>query len=196
VEPFGAFDTSTFTTNPDGSSNHQLSWSDGTLYWIPAIDELFKAFYCDPNRYGSGAGGYWLCPQSSDAAPRIGPPTQGGTTNAGIEPEFRDQYFQVGSYPHATTPWGLLDASGGYSEWTESIAGDTFGRGRAAWGSSVGMGEGFMRQFDRFDFPQLVRLVGAPAGIRVASSVPAPSVVPVAVIVSGFGVGSRRRFGL
>lgn len=110
----GAYDTSTFTRNPDGSYNHQLAHDPDAMFWIPTWDEWVKAAHWDPAKNG-GEGGYWLYPTTSDTAPISGPPGF-GETNAG------DFGFltPVGSYPGTQSPWGLLDTSGGVHELLES----------------------------------------------------------------------------
>jgi hypothetical protein len=88
----GAYDTSTFdrVQGPSGIYyfTDQDSRSEGARFWIPSLDELTKAAFYDPNRYGEGQGGYWEYPTSSDTAPIAGDPALGGQTNAG--PRTRD----------------------------------------------------------------------------------------------------------
>src|SRR5262245_23867765 len=115
----GAYDMSTFQRLPDGSWVGQTTHSPGALFWIPTIDEWTKGMHWDPNKFGAGQGGYWLYPHSKDVPPIPGPPgTPGAETGAGPYPSgFR--IYPVGSYPDAQSPWGLLDGSGGASEWLE-----------------------------------------------------------------------------
>ncbi|MBX3353484.1 MAG: SUMF1/EgtB/PvdO family nonheme iron enzyme [Phycisphaeraceae bacterium] len=99
--------------------------ASGAQVWIPSWDEWVKAAYWDPNRNGQGEGGYWLYPDASDTPLTPGDPGLGGETNAGSGAEWPADHFQpwdVGSYPDVQTPWGLLDASGGGREWTDSQA--------------------------------------------------------------------------
>ena len=79
----GAYDTSTFTQNPDGTYNHQVAHSPDARFWIPTQDEWIKAAYWDPQK-DDGKGGYWLYPNSSDQESRPGLlPEEGGERNAG-----------------------------------------------------------------------------------------------------------------
>lgn len=110
----GAYDTSTFATNPDGSFTDQISRSPGARYWIPSLDEMIKAWHFDPDRFGPDQPGCWLYSTSSDSPPVYGPPGV-GQTNAGTN-VLRD----VASYLDVQSPWGLWDASGGVTEWTET----------------------------------------------------------------------------
>lgn len=115
----GVYDTSTFGEAPDGSFTDQIARSPGARYWIPSLDEWIKAVHWDPDK--DGGGGYWLYPNSSDAPPVPGPPGA-GDTSAGYDDDF-GFLWDVGSYPHVRTPWGLLDASGGVREKLETPTG-------------------------------------------------------------------------
>ncbi len=166
----GAYDVATFTQNPDGSYNDQLTHTPGAMFWLPTRDEWTKGGYYDPNRYGQGQGGYWRYPISSDLIPIGGPPGTGAQTSADPTLSF-NQYpeIPVGSYPNSRSPWGLLDVSGSAREWTEQ----TFpGSGyRTICGSKI-------RSPSGEDAIDGVTLPGNPtfglAGIRIASTIPAP----------------------
>ncbi|MCC6970203.1 MAG: SUMF1/EgtB/PvdO family nonheme iron enzyme [Phycisphaerales bacterium] len=116
----GAYDTSTFGWNQDVGFTDQSAHSPGAKFWIPTLDEWLKAVHYDPAK-DNGKGGWWRYPNTSDTAPIPGIPGV-GETSAGYEPYSYSDGFEVplGSYPNTLTPWGLLDATGGSSEWTES----------------------------------------------------------------------------
>lgn len=108
----GAYDTSTFTENEDGSFNDQATRSPGAKFWIPSLDEWIKGVYYDPGsalvtsdgsgwcsqptyrtwngglswQSGSGDwnGGWWWWPGSSDEQLIAGIPHEGGQTNASL----------------------------------------------------------------------------------------------------------------
>lgn len=61
----GAYDVSTFHTNPDGTFTDQITRSPGATFWIPSLDEWIKAVHYDPNRYGPGKGGWWESPRQT-----------------------------------------------------------------------------------------------------------------------------------
>jgi sulfatase modifying factor 1 len=166
----GAYDTSTFTQNPDESYNDQLTHSPGAKYWIPTRDEWAKAAFFDPNRYGPGQQGYWRFPNRSNDPPITGLPGTGGETNAGIIFPSDPYAMDVGSYPTVLSPWGLLDMSGGVSEWSEDYWFSA--AGRYHFGARI-------RQnvwWDAIDFG--LGIVGSPSeqlgGLRVASNIPTP----------------------
>jgi hypothetical protein len=165
----GAYDTSTFTYNANGTSNYQLTRSAGARFWIPTYDEAIKAAFYDPNKNGVGIDGYWLYPNMSNLPPISGLPSEGGTTNAGLYPMI------AGSYPDQVSPWGLLDVSGGVTELTET-AFDPLGiRLRLRLWSNSGTPSEFIEQMDRLDRFWTPTSPSSGWGFRVASVVPSPS---------------------
>jgi len=157
----GAYDASTFTDNADGSFNDQQQHHPDARFWIPTLDEWTKGMHWDPAMNG-GEGGYWRYPHSSNLAPQVGPPGE-GDTNAGTA-----VFYDVGSYPHAMSPWGLLDGSGGQNEWLET---DSAAILRLVRGSAWNL-PSFFDQLDYLsgDF------VSGLNGLRLASVVPSPAV--------------------
>ncbi|MFM9996187.1 MAG: SUMF1/EgtB/PvdO family nonheme iron enzyme [Phycisphaerales bacterium] len=190
----GAYDTSTFTTNPNGTFNDQLTHNPGAKYWIPTFDEHIKAAHYDPNRYGPGQGGYWMFSHGSDE-PAIGGPPGIGQANTGfILPAFGNYYIPLGSYPETQSPWGLLDTAGASSEHTEFW---WFPNGpyveRGARGSSTGGGA---------DPSDRIYWVNANSpqfgysgiGLRIAAAIPSPgSLALLAMSWTLFGIRKRRR---
>ena len=122
----GVYDTSTFTRNPDRTYNDDYTRSNDARYWIPTLDEWYKAVYYDPDRSGPGNGGWWDQPARSDDPLVIGYPMDDGETNASLW-EWYNSDLPAGMYPDVQTPWGLLDASGGLPEHTAD--GYAFGSG-------------------------------------------------------------------
>ena len=78
------------------------------------------------------------------------------------------EVLRVGSYPFIQSPWGLLDASGGWQEWTEE-----FPSLRVTKGSSF-----FSDDFNYQSEDRILTLWPAPVngttmqGLRLASAVP------------------------
>ena len=184
----GAYDTSTFTQNADGSLNDQVSRSPGARFWIPSWDELTKGAYYDPNRYGNGADGFWTMPDGRNTPLISGFPADGGETNAGIA--FLHG-MDVGQYPQINSPWGLLDVSGGAREWTETVDTPASIRTRIVKGSVAGGTDAYIA-LDRID----VRLVSGPndsfIGLRLAAAVPGPG-VPSGVLLGVLWICGKRR---
>jgi hypothetical protein len=183
----GAYDTSTFTQNPDGSWNDQPEHNPGARFWIPTLSEWTKGMYYDPNKNGPGQEGYYRYETSSDEPPIPGWPWEGGQTSAGLE-LFSGPYLDVASYPWVTSPWGLLDGSGSQREWTEWMSSDQRRRGIKGTQQFQDLPEAF----DAVDYfgggdPSLFSF-----GLRVASTVPAPP-VSLLIFVGSIVLFQRRR---
>ncbi len=171
----GVYDTSTFTFNPDGTPNHVTTRAPGARYWIPTVDEWVKAAFYDPNRYGEGQEGYWLFPVGSDE-PAIGglPPDQGGQSNAGW---MWEHVLDVGSFPDVRSPFGLLDLTGGVSEFLEWPAPGFLGQmpARGAPYSYEDSGSPFSPDRIEFNFSAYVDGGDSMVGLRLASAIPCPA---------------------
>jgi sulfatase modifying factor 1 len=172
----GAYDASTFHTNPDGTYTDQRTHSPTAQFWMPTLDEWIKAAHYDPNRYGSGQPGWWTYSISSDTAPVPGVPGVGQTNTGFRLDNFGEWRIPVGSYPSVRSPWGLLDTSGGAGEWTEEVYSDADPTDRGWDGSYTGSGV-YLAELD----DQVSRLSGGSPwngdsviGLRVVSAVPAP----------------------
>ena len=198
----GAYDTSTFGTAPypgapPGSGSHyftdQQRRSAGALFWIPSYDEWVKAAYWDPNKNGPGQPGYWQYPITSDTAPIPGNPANGGQTNTGTFPPGQTRPLDVGSYPTAQSPWGVLDLSGGMWEWLEYTGPGPYPTGRYYSGSSA-FDAGATSVLDSLRFPRPNGVSGHPLlGLRIASAVPSPGTgVLMAGALAGFTIRRRR----
>lgn len=193
----GAYDTSTFGVDPDTTGfpefTDQSSRSDGARFWIPSEDEWVKAAYYDPNRYGEDQGGYWRHPGMSDDALVSAPPDMGGETNAsGQYYEGPGEIpFNVGSYPTAASYYGVLDASGGEVEWTETWINPDSPVFRVALGSRYFTWPGDAPDRDRIDGRfSTFSPDGTVSGLRLAMAVPSPG---SSLVVFGFVFASCQR---
>lgn len=186
----GVYDTSTFGVDPDtGARTDQLERSPGSRYFLPTFDEWAKAAHYDPDRYGPGEEGYWLYPGGSDDPLVSGMPGEpGAETSVGQDPDGY-LYYPVGSYPGTNQPWGLLDTSGGTSEWLETVLDPTQpARWRLVAGSD--MYDPFATRIeDRLD--EVGSGLMFHEGFRVGSVVPAPGVG--VVLLAGFALNASRR---
>lgn len=187
----GAYDVSTFGTNPDGTFTDQLTHSPGAKFWIPTLDEWLKAAHYDPNKFGEGQGGWWLYPNQADVPLNVGPPGFGQTSGGAF---VGAAYVPLGSYSEVHSAWGLWDLSGGAAEWTEEVIYSDFGPDmRVVDGAWAGM--------DRYEANlDAVYSIGWSApqhngffGLRVASAVPSPTSSTLAVIVYIFSQSCRRQ---
>ncbi len=173
----GAYDTSTFSDNPNGTFNDQRHHNPDSLFWIPTLDEWTKAMHWDPAK-NDGEGGYWRFPTSSDEQPIAGPPGV-GQTNAGS-----GEFYDVGAYADVMSPWGLFDGSGGVREWLDNPAGS---HSRQMRGSDWS----FDWYSDNIDVISAAGPWYAAGGLRLVSVVPTPGTATA--LVGLLLAGSRRR---
>lgn len=116
----GAYDIETFINNPDGPGFlDQTTRNPDAKYWLPSLDEWLKAAHYDPNKNGPGDGGWWQFPNGTDEPLTFGMPGEpGAQTSYGLEIDDNPWQIPEVAYPDVQSPWGLLDVSGGASEWT------------------------------------------------------------------------------
>ncbi len=184
----GAYDTSTFGNTP-GQFTDQEHRSPGARFFLPTVDEWTKAVYYDPDRNGEGEGGYWLYPNQGDDPLVTGHPDNGGETNADSH-DIPGIPREAGSYPNETSPWGLLDASGGQHEIVEDyffFPGSTSPSGRTDLGSSI-----LSTTTPDHIGERSVAGVSASNGFRIAMAIPSPG-ASAAVLLGGITLARRRR---
>lgn len=187
----GAYDTATWGDKPPVFTDAPSHLPDAR-FWIPTLDEWMKAAHYDPNKSGPGQGGYWLYANSSDKPQVSGPPGI-GDTSAGYIPDepFAEWNIPLGAYPGSTSPWGLLDTSGGAREWTEEVLWPDFQYNRVEAGSFAGSPA--FPDIDHISFFGSEHPGGATAmGLRIAANVPTPATIAAAA-VSWCVANARRR---
>lgn len=214
----GAYDTSTFQrfTVREGFRDvsyvtDQLTRSPGARFWIPSLDEWLKASYYNPAQPEGSLSGWMRHPWNSNSypnepngplnpiGPRYGPPTITGIVSTGWT-----GYSFMGAYPSIQSPWGLLDVSGGVSEWTELASfvaanGQVLGTG-ARWALGMPSRSPFGSDSDdRFDdFWHLTaqrdasNVFNGEIGFRIAALVPSPTTAVIGVVIM-FRVFNRSR---
>ena len=214
----GAYDVSTFGYRGDVFTD-QFTHNPGAQYWIPTLDEWFKASHYDPNKANPDGtlGGWWKYSNGSDTPFNYGPPgvhvIPGGigrlpapdpngplaTANAGWNyqnfPGYSPFAVPLGSYA-VTSPWGLYDVAGATSEWLEEVGFaqnlPQYPEARYFAGSAWASDSSDI--LDRFgvfggDFPSLSTY---DLGFRIASTVPAPPWV-LAMACSVLAARRQRR---
>ncbi len=154
---FEDFNTGAYNMDAFGTDQAVVR-QEGARYFMPNYDEWTKAVYYDPDRYGEGQGGYWTYPNQSDTPPVPGAPGEGETSGgwAYRDDGGLDAPPPVGAYG-VETPWGLLDASGGESEWLEDYARthpnwNTVDDIRPVVGSETSSGGNFSDQWDEIGY--------------------------------------------
>ncbi len=190
----GAYDVSTWGNNGDGSINDAPTHLPGAHFWIPTLSEQVKAFHYDPNRNGPGQGGYWLNKNMRDVDGISGPPGVGQTSARYVDPNVNrgEMNIPLGAYPDQLSPWGLLDTSGGTTEWNEGTAPQVGSpTERLLYGSAAGQwppGDALHQFFS--DAPGSGSIVN---GFRIASSIPAPGTSVPALALVCLGLARRKR---
>lgn len=184
----GAYDVTTFGFYNNGSTfTDQLTRTPGAQYFIPSLDEMMKASHWDPNRHGSGQGGWWLYSNGSDTPYVYGPAGvlvngQLATANAAWGsanfPGHDPFSISLGAYTGVTSPWGLFDVAGGTSEWLEEahrIPDEQYPRDRYLDGSGWDTVAGNADRVNAFGGGQWPTYFGYEVGFRIAAAVPAPA---------------------
>jgi hypothetical protein len=169
---------------------HQLTPSPGARYWIPTWDELAKAAYYDPNRYGEGVEGYWQYPNQSDHVLRVGLPEDGGETIGDLTWQLGrgSNEWDVRQYLNTHSYYGLLDISGTVPTWMSSLV-DPFSLGM--YGSDAGVTLGPVH--DRLDSPHGGDPELLNGSIRIATNIPSSPTICLALIMSIIGIRTRRK---
>lgn len=191
----GAYDVSTFGTNPDGTFTDQLTHSPDAKFWIPTLDEWMKAAHYDPNRYGVGEGGWWQSPNGTDAPLISGPPGIGQTSAGDYSWTSPPSYIPLGAYADVQSPWGLWDLSGGAAELTEEIGfvddRPVYRIADGSWAGATGywFDSDSVFQTSMFSQPFAANF----DGLRIASAVPSPGVLWLVVVAFKSGSTRRRR---
>lgn len=194
----GAYDTTTFGQRPDGTITDAPTRLPGALYFIPTLDEQLKAEHYDPNRFGVGQGGWWLNKNGSDLPGTPGPPGV-GTTSAGYysltDPNIGWR-VPLGAYASSLSPWGLLDTSGGASEWDEELIA-SIPTSRAYFGTWAGGRNPDLALLDGIaGFGSQEPFNGSHLGVlgfRIYSAVPVPGTVFACGSIALIQLAQRRR---
>ncbi len=168
----GVYDANNWVIDPVDNSVTGVERNPDAMYWIPTLDEWMKAAHYDPNKHGEGQGGWWLYSNMSDTqGPTPGRPEDGGETLSGLGNIDELWDYPLGSFPDVTSAYGLLDLSGGGSEFLEDIFRQSPFSSQQTWlgGSGIGGSELFDR-IDSFEFGPPLFGRGT---LRIASRVPA-----------------------
>lgn len=190
----GAYDTSTFTSNPNGTFNDQQRHHDYARYWIPTLDEWMKAAHYDPDRYGPGQGGWWRYSNGSDQPLVYGPPGVGQANSQFQFPNFTHWDIPLGAYPDVRTPWGLLDAAGAAAEWLEEVGTPQLPRFRgwdSSWAGDINPNSAMDRVWGTGGGPPWAHPTYT--GLRIVSSVPATGTGAVGALLVALSLVRGKR---
>lgn len=94
--------------------------------WLPNLDEWYKAAYYDPNK--PEGPGYWRYPTAADTMPSnsILIPDSGNSanftgTNLQSTLDGIVKLTDVGEFENSASAYGVFDAAGNVSEWSETL---------------------------------------------------------------------------
>jgi sulfatase modifying factor 1 len=202
----GAYDVSTFGYyNASSIFSDQLTRSPGARFFIPTLDEWIKAAHYDPNRTGTGQGGWWTYSITSDTAPVYAPPgvlvngqpgqSSSFSSGSNVFPGYSPYSIPLNAYPTVQSPWGLFNTAGGVAEWSEEpiFANEdpALPFSRSLDGSAWGYGARQAGLSDRIDllagdYPSIDTL---DYGFRVAASAPSSPCSPADIVGGAAGPG-------
>ncbi|HBR19224.1 MAG TPA: hypothetical protein DD726_03290, partial [Phycisphaerales bacterium] len=150
---YGAYDASTFTGTGCDKNDQSYHYSDAK-YWIPRIDEWYKAaFY----KGGSTNAGYWTYATKSDTAPAPGPLNsaankanyQADNYDFGEGVDYGDM-TDVGNYTLSPGVYGTLDMNGNIYEFIEYWAPGETGCYRVLYGGAWKWNDTEQLRYDGF----------------------------------------------
>jgi len=180
----------TASTTENGVYNMTLSQPTrqaGAQFWIPSVNEWYKAAYYSPT-LNSGTGGYYLYPVSSNTMIASAPP--GGANSANFN-NIVGTTVAAGSYVDAVSPYGLKSMAGNVAERLDTPIGSTY---YAMQNSYVGA-IGFASSSSASTFSSAsIGGENVTTGFRVAA-VPEPSTIVLAgmALASGAIAWARKR---
>ncbi len=162
----------------------------GTIYYLPTEDEWYKAAYYDPNKEGTGIGGYWDYPTGSDTVPD-GIDSPSGTFDAVFYDGYNQRHPNDVTNSGIASPYGTIGQGGNVWEWNETAIDSSRGlRGGAYHSIWYHLGSSYRGSYAPADTLDLI-------GFRVASNsvaaVPEPGSLIIWTCGSLGAVVLRRR---
>jgi sulfatase modifying factor 1 len=181
--------------------------SPGAKWFIPTENEWYKAAYHQPAAAGGDSDDYWAYPMKNNAAPYSDPPpgttpdnsrvgnfyyddvanngyNDGFAVNGMTWPPSSSQTYvtDVGAYTSSPSYYGTFDQGGNMYEWNETVV-TAFSRGvrGGSWATSP---SDFSASSRLYNNPTVGNANGYAIGFRVATVVPEPGTLAIAVMAS------------
>lgn len=207
----GDTENGAYTIRPGTPGYYTITRNPGARWWLPDEHEWYKAAY---HKNDGVTGNYWDYPTStnaipnSDQPPGMDAPDPSNTANIfmddGIANGYDDGYAiidstqnfltDVGAYTFSTSPYGTFDQVGNVVEWIEKLDPVSLyyrdSRGSSWW--LFGGAAAAHASFSGFAFPTNKNSF---VGFRVATSIPEPSAMCLAMMAMSGIVRRRRRRG-
>jgi len=188
----GATSGASFTKNAVNPNTGQA-----TTFWIPSLDEWYKAAYYDPNKEEPGVGGYWLYPTMSDTTPgnTIG---DGGNqancyngmysvTRRSSWSDSQNYLTDVGAFSGSGSAYGTYDQGGNVRQWDDQVVGGLYRVYRGGlWNGEPSLLDKGVMAFNDPEYEDYG------VGFRVAG-VPEPSTTGLVLLVGAGGLVWKRR---
>ena len=185
----------------------------GAAFYIPNVNEWYKAAYYSPNYGGVGVPGYYPYATQSNAAPdniignganqaNYAPGGVYSVTGSSSRDSNQNYLTDVGAFSGSESFYGTFDQSGNVYQWNDldGAPGATRGQRGGDWGNDNGF-----RVSSSNNHTYLLSYEHYNVGFRLASPVSGPSAVPeidpnglsavLGLIVGGLGLLERRRYG-
>lgn len=183
---------------PTPSNGATIARNPGATWFLPTLDEWYKAAYYQPAAQGGDGDDYWLYPTRSNSAPTIATAdVSGNIANPGVNvanysdgADWNGQDGNVTSVGSAgvlsNSFYGTADQGGNVAEWTEQFFGsDQSGPARGIRGGYYATPETSMRASDHSsDYAFIGNDV---YGFRIAT-IPEPGSFRLAAIVGLVGL--------
>ena len=113
----GAYDVNGATYgNTVRRNSYNPNNDSGSTYWIPSVDEWYKAAYYSPNYGGASVDGYWTYATQSNSAPGT---TIGSSANQANYLNAFGRATDVGSFSGSGSYYGTFDQSGNVYQWID-----------------------------------------------------------------------------
>jgi hypothetical protein len=159
-------------------------------YFLPSVDEWYKAAYYDPSKSG-GAGGYWKFPTGSDSVPTA--VSEGTADGTAVYGHTWNQGPADVTNSGGLSRYGVMGMGGNVLEWEETerdLVNDSPSSSRSSRGGDWNFDVNFLSPSYRFAIEPTYE--NPRVGFRVAS-VPEPSSVVVLLMLTTAGFCQRRR---
>jgi len=177
------------TTNAELLAVTRKSPGDGGRYYVPTVDEWYKAAY---HKNDGTSGNYFEYPTRSDTYPSndLVDPDPGCNSNyhyPGGDYTVGAPYWrtEVGEFENSPSPYGAFDMGGNVWEWTEGLSGPF----RTLWGGDYYNYVGWQRANQGYDNPPETEICGF--GFRIVE-VPEPASASL-LALGPIAVLTRRR---
>jgi formylglycine-generating enzyme len=193
----GSTETGAYTLNGINTNFGLLhvTRNPGAAYFIPTLDEWYKAAYY---KGGGSNAGYWVYPTQSDTMPgnvlsSTTPNTANYYTCLTCSTDVVNELTQVGIFAASPGPYGTYDQGGNVNQWMETSTADSMYNTRGGdwqhYGTALAAGAG--------GYDTVPTMAASIVGFRLGASVSVPEPGTIALLLAAaiglLGYALRRR---